>query len=141
MSSEQSGSSVLDTGVLLELAFDSPIVEELRNSILSGQIQPVTGELNVTELEYLLCRRLGKDRAERVIEYLRSASQFRILQSSSFLDKAAEMKCARSLPLVDCVTLAMGESLGSPVLFARRERELEIEMKKATFKAKILFME
>ncbi|MGI0079451.1 MAG: hypothetical protein ACRECH_07495 [Nitrososphaerales archaeon] len=51
------------------------------------------------------------------------------------------MKCIRSISLVDCVTIAIGELLALPVLFAKREKELVVEMKKKPFKTKLLFME
>lgn len=76
----------------------------------------------------------------RSIELLRKSNQFRILATSSFLDDAAEMKCARSISIVDCITISMGESLSLPVLFARLESELKAEIKKKAFKTKILFL-
>jgi predicted nucleic acid-binding protein len=131
---------VFDTGVLVELAVDSPLSRGVRDSIVGGRLHPVTGELNVLELGYILCRKSGAEEGARSVEFLRRASQFKILSCSAFLDAAAKIKCARSLSLVDCVTLAMGESLGSPVLFARHERELDLEVGKSPFKAKLLFL-
>lgn len=95
----------------------------------------------MAELSYLLCRRAGAEQAARAVRYLRRANQLRILPSSSFLDEASGMKCARSISMVDCVTMAMGESLGVPVLFAKRERELALEMKRSPFKTKLLFLD
>ena len=142
MSSEPSGSLVLDTGVLLELAFDSARTKPLRDRIVAGETQPITGELNVTELSYLLCRRIGQESADRSVSYLRQAKEFKILPSSSFLDSAARMKCARSISLVDCVTICMAESLDVPVLFASHEEEIEKEMKKkrTPFKPRFFFL-
>ncbi|MGI0090640.1 MAG: PIN domain-containing protein [Nitrososphaerales archaeon] len=141
MNSELSGSTVFDTSVLLELAIDSPMSRQVRDNVLTGQVQAMTGELNITELGYLLCRKSGKEQATKTVGYLRRANQVRILASASFLDQAAEMKCGRSMSLVDCVTVAMGELLGAPVLFAKHERELDLEMKKTPFKTKLHFME
>jgi uncharacterized protein len=140
MSSGQNVSLVLDTGVLVELAVDSPKSAEIRNWILEGEIQPVTGELNVLELSYLLCRRVGRENAQSAVSFLRKSTQFKILPSSSFLDLAADMKCDRRISLVDCVTISMAESLGIPVLFAGREKEIELEIKKRPFRAKFRFM-
>ncbi|MFI5421072.1 MAG: PIN domain-containing protein [Nitrososphaerales archaeon] len=140
MSSEPSGSIVFDTGVLVELAVDSTIANDTRNRILGGEIRPVTGELNVVELSYLLCRKAGRENANRSVTYLRKTGQFRILPSSSFLDLAARMKCERSISLVDCVTICIGESLEIPVLFANREREIQLEMRKRPFKTRFFFL-
>ncbi|MHB2036532.1 MAG: PIN domain-containing protein [Nitrososphaerales archaeon] len=141
MSSELNGSMVFDTSVLVELSVDSPISKAIQVSISNGQIQALTGELNLTELEYILCRSTGSERSKRSIELLRRANQIEIVPSSSFLDRAAEMKCSRSISLVDCVTISMGESLELPVLFARRESELKTELRKKAFRTRLLFMD
>lgn len=140
MSSELGENTVLDTGVLLELAVDSPLSTGVRDGIAGGRLHPITGDLNVMELSYLLCRKAGAEEAARSVGFLRRASQFRILPCSAFLDAAAKIKCARSLSTVDCVTLAMGESLDAPVLFARHEGELDLEVGKSPFKTKLLFL-
>jgi hypothetical protein len=140
MSLEQSGNMVFDTSVLVELALASPTSRKIQDSILDGQVRPTTGELNVTELGYVLCRNLGRELSKRGVELLRLSNQFRILPCSSFLDNAAEMKCARSISLVVCVTISMGESLSLPVLFARLETELKAEIKKKAFGTKIAFL-
>ncbi len=140
MSSGQGASTVFDTGVLLELAVDAPESRETRDAIAEGKVSPVTGELNVAEMSYILCRRVGAAEATRSVGLLRAASQFRVLPPSDFLDRAASIKCTRRVSFVDCVTLAMGEVLGAPVMFARKEKELSREMSKSPFKVKLLFM-
>lgn len=75
MSLELNGSTVFDTGVLVELALDSPLSRDVRDSALAGQVQPLTGELNVAELSSLLCRRLRREQAVRTVGYLRRANQ------------------------------------------------------------------
>jgi predicted nucleic acid-binding protein len=141
MKSDLSGSTVFDTGVLIELALDSPLSRGVRESVQVGSVQPITGEMNVAELRYVLCKKTGAEQAALSVGYLRRASQVRILPSSSFLDAASEIKCARRLSMVDCVTISIGESLGVPVLFAKRERELSLEMQRSPFKTRLLFLE
>lgn len=141
MSSEPSGNTVLDTSVLIELAVDSPLSRGLRNEILEGRMRPLTGELNLMELAYIICRKAGKETSDRAVGLLRRASQFRILSPSPFLDAAARLKCARRVSGVDCVTLAMGEALSAPVLFARHERELDLELKKRPLATPVLYLE
>ncbi len=132
---------MFDTGVLLELAADSPPSRIVRDRVLTGTVRVLTGELNVMELRYILCRKVGAAQAARSINSLSRASQVRVLPASGFLEAAAEMKCKRNMSLVDCVTVTMGESLGLPVLFARREKEVGLEMKKSPFGAKLVFLE
>lgn len=140
MSPEQSASTVFDTGVLLELAVDSPQARETKDAVVGGTLLPVTGELNVAELSYVLCRKVGEADAERTVALLLKASQVKVLPASEFLARAAEIKCSRSMSFVDCVTVAMGEVMGAPVLFARRERELSREISRSAFGTKLLFM-
>ncbi len=142
MSSEPSTSTVLDTGVLIELAVDSPASRPLRDDILSGKLRiPLTGELNVMELAYVLCKKVGPEASKRSVGFLKRANQVRILSPSPFLEAAASLKCVRSVSIVDCVTIAMGETLSAPVLFARHERELDLELKKKAFATRVLYLE
>jgi predicted nucleic acid-binding protein len=140
MSPEPSGSTVLDTSVLLELAVGSPSAEAVKAGIAEGRIHPLTGELNVLELRYIICRRAGAEQGARSVGFLTSASQFGILPSSAFLEAAAKIKCERAMSLVDCVTIAMGESLEVPVLFSVREKEIDGELKKRRFKTDLRFL-
>ncbi len=140
MTTGLSGNTVFDTGVLLELALGSPESKKLKDDVLNGRVVPVTGELNVSELSYILCRRVGPEDAERSVGFLRRARQFRILPPAIFLQAAARMKCERSLSIVDCVTLAMGEALGAPVVLARHEKEIDFEMKRSPFKTELVFL-
>jgi predicted nucleic acid-binding protein len=132
---------VFDTGVLLELALGSPASAKIKERVANGEMFPLTGELNLAELRYVLCRKVGDERAARALGHLRRASQVKIVPPSEFLDRAAKLKCSRSLSLVDCVTISMGESLGLPVLFARHESELVRELKRSAFATHITFLE
>jgi predicted nucleic acid-binding protein len=140
MSQELSGNTVFDTSVLLELAAGSPAAEELKESIMEGRVVPFTGELNISELDYIICRRKGRKEADKSVGLLRRASQFRIVPASEFLEAAARIKCERSISLVDSVMVAMGEELGVPVLFATREKEIDKEMRKTPFRTELRFL-
>ncbi len=141
MSKGRVESTVLDTSVLLELAVDSPKSRSLSQSILEESVRPITGELNIAELSYVLCRRFGPQAASRSIALLKGSGQVTVLDCSEFMMKAADIKCRRSLSLVDCVTIAMGESLGVPVLFSTREKELDAELRKLPFMASVNFLD
>jgi predicted nucleic acid-binding protein len=142
MSSDSSASIVLDTSVLVELAVDSPRSRVLRDDILRGDIRTaLTGELNVMELAYVLCRKAGPEASRRSVGLLRQASQLRVLSSSPYLDAASGLKCARGISIIDCVTIAMGEALSAPVLFAKHERELDLEVKRRPFATSLRYLE
>jgi len=60
MNRNKTGNTVFDTGVLLELAAASPLSDALKEDIIEGSVPPATGELNLLELRYIFCRRIGR---------------------------------------------------------------------------------
>jgi predicted nucleic acid-binding protein len=140
MKEELQGDFTLDTGVLVELLRGSDqgalVKQQLEGEILRG----VTGEMNLFELRCLTCRKLGWDRSARVITDIVESGYFRTLPASEFLERAASLKCERSISSVDCLTIAMAESLEIPVLFAKHEAELDKEIAKKGFKSEIYFL-
>ncbi len=47
----------------------------------------------------------------------------------------------RAISLVDCFTLALGEEMEVPVMFAVKERELVREIRRKPFKIPVIFLE
>lgn len=131
---------VFDTGVLFEIVKGSKAALSLRARLEKGALTPHTTELNLFELSYLICRKEGWERAKSVIESIRIAGYFRVHEVGEFLDAAAKMKCNRSISIVDCVTIALGEAFSIPVLFATHEKELDAELKKGLFKVDLRFL-
>lgn len=141
MSEQPSGSMVFDTGVMVELVKGSKLALGLKGRIEGGAVLPHLGEINMAELSYLVCRREGWQKASRVTALIRDSGYFSIHPDSEFLERAGRLKCDRSISLVDCITIAMGETLSMPVLFARHERELDAERSKEPFKTDLKFLE
>ncbi len=141
MRRDSSESMVLDTGVLVEYLRGAKSAIALKRRVESGAIVPYIGEVNVAELGYLICRKEGWDAASKAISMLRGSGYFSILSDSTYLDRAARLKCDRAISFVDCITISMGEVLSMPVLFARHEREIDAELKKRLFKTKLEFLE
>ncbi|MDE1858601.1 MAG: PIN domain-containing protein [Thaumarchaeota archaeon] len=131
---------VFDTGVLVEIVNGSRLGHGLKPRLESGSLVPHLTDLNLFELSYLVCRRSGEAKAAEVIGSVRKAGYFEIHGNREFLEAAAKLKCGRALSVVDCVTIAAGESLGMPVLFATRERELDAELKARPFSVELRFL-
>ena len=141
MSSEPSGSIVSDTGPLLEMATGSGLGAYIKGLIGSNTIRAYTNELNIGELRYVLCRKIGEVQSEKAVNKLVDSGYLTISTFAEFINHAARMKCARSLAFPDCFALSMGESMTIPVLFASHEAELLKEIKKRPFKTTVLFLE
>ena len=140
MSEEPSESMVFDTGVLVEMVRGSVPALALKTRLEGGRLVPHTTELNLFELSYLSCRREGWAKAESVVSSIRESGYFRVHGVQTFLEAAARMKCDRSISIVDCITIAAGEALSIPVLFAKHEKELDEELEKRPFKVELSFL-
>ncbi len=140
MSEEPSESIIFDTGVLIEMVRGSKSALALKARLESGSLVPHTTELNLLELSYLSCRREGWAKAESVANSIRESGYFKVHEVQAFLEAAARMKCDRAISVVDCITIAAGETLSIPVLFARHEKELDEELKKHPFKIELSFL-
>jgi predicted nucleic acid-binding protein len=92
-----SDSFSLDSGVLIEMLWATSLGQPIVQALLSDSIIAYTSYLNVSEAEYILCRRLGRELARSKIE-----SPLR----SNYITLAAELKCERALALADCYSLA-----------------------------------
>ena len=77
----------------------------------------------------------------KTVGALLNSGGLEVMPSSEFLEDAAEMKCGRSVSLLDCLTISMGERLGIPVVFAKHEREIDREVWMKPFRSKLLFLE
>jgi uncharacterized protein len=131
---------VFDTGVLVEIVKGTDPAIDMKRRIKDGELSPHITDLNLFELSYIICRRQGWQRASSVVESVRQSGYFYIHEAQEFLKPAARLKCERALSIVDCLTLAAGEALSIPVLFAGHERELDSAIAKSPFKAELRFL-
>ena len=140
MSRGQNESLVLDTGVLVEYVGGSEAALRLKRRMDEGTLTPHVTDLNLFELRYLICRKHGAKRASDVLASIQGSGYFDVHDAHRVLEAAASLKCERALSLVDCVTIATGEALSMPVLFARHEAELDAELKKHPFEVELRFL-
>ncbi|MEM0054099.1 MAG: PIN domain-containing protein [Nitrososphaeria archaeon] len=141
MKRELSGSLVLDTGALLELIYSTEKGLKLKDALKSEKVQANISELTLTELMYILCRKIGEKEAQDRVGYLLDSGYVILHEDSKLVELAAEYKCRRGISLADCFALALAKKISSPAIFARREDELLEEMSREPFDVKILFLE
>ena len=61
----------------------------------SGDIRAFTNELNLGELRYLVCRKIGERETEEAIKNLTQSGYLTMSSVSEFLTQAANLKCRR----------------------------------------------
>ncbi len=141
MKRELRGDIVFDTSVFVEFFSGSRGGELVYRSLKEGEIFALTTELNVFELLYLLCRKVGREKSKDLIAKLKDSGCLEVFEVSRLVERAAAIKCERAISLVDCFTLALGEEIEVPVMFAVKERELMREIERKPFKIPVIFLE
>lgn len=136
-----SGIVSLDASVLIELLSGTDLSRPVTAAIENDKLNPYTTHFALTETEYVLCRRHGVDKAREKVDKLIQSRVVEIVNVDQVMHEASRTKCARSIALGDCFTLALAEKLGGTALFAHLEDDLEKEMKKKAFPQRILFIE
>lgn len=141
MTRELKGAYATDTSTLIELVYGTPVGEKLRDAMLDEAIEVITHELAITELRYVLCRKIGKEKGKARVEKLLASGYLLVEDISELIETAADYKCERAISLPDCFTLSLGKERSLQVLFAGREKELAAEMESKPFNVEILFLE
>lgn len=128
---------VLDTSVLIEIAYATKIGEKAVKLI--EERLAYTTELAITEMFYIICRKIGPDNAKEKIENLLNSGYLSILHVDPL--SPGRVKCRRAISLADSYIIALAEKIKGIALFARKEKELVNEIKKKKFDVEILFLE
>jgi predicted nucleic acid-binding protein len=136
-----SGRFSLDSGVLIEMLLGTSVGQPITQALLSDSITAYTSYLNLSETEYILCRRLGRELARSKVQSLVDSNYVTITDSERLYASAAEIKCERALSLADCYCLANAEVTKSKALFACREEDLTREIERKPFDVEIDFLE
>jgi predicted nucleic acid-binding protein len=107
----------------------------------NDSVQAWATELAITELRYILCRKLEwRQSAERTNKLLASG-YLKVEETPKLINEAAKIKCGRAISLPDCFALALAQEIGGSALFARNEQDLSAEMARKAFEATIVFLE
>ena len=138
---ELSGALAFDSSVLIEMVFSSEMGREIVKLLINDIILAYTTEIALTELEYILCRRIGIREARDRVNKLLKSGYVNVIETSKLRELAAEYKCRRAISLADSFLLALSKYLKIPALFARREKELIKEIEREPFDVIILFLE
>ncbi len=126
------GYYAVDGGVLYEVATHSDIGDLLREAMKSGEVVASTHELALTEVLYLMCRRIGFEKAKRHVESLIFSGLIDLEPTVEMMEIAARIKCSHPL--------ALAEKRHLVALFLDREAELVREISRAPFDVELEFL-
>ena len=135
------GKLAVDTSALIELIYCEAPGQKLKNALLKEGVEALTTELAITELRYILCRKLGWAESARRVKKLLESGYFTIESTRKLINEAAKLKCCRSISLPDCFSIALAQKTGGTALFARTEQDLATEMRREPFKVAIQFLD
>ena len=135
------GKLAIDTSALIELLYSSVSGQSLKEALISDLVEAWTTELAVTELRYILCRKLGLRESSEKVNKLLASGYMRVEDTLKLINEASKIKCKRAISLPDCFTLALAHEITGNALFARKEQDLTAEMQKKPFYVTILFLE
>lgn len=116
--------TVLDGGVLIALAVGEKSAQGLAEKIESEQGVFVCTELALSELTYILCRRVGWDIASKKADSLVQSATIHSIPAARLWRAAARLKCRAAIALSDCYTIAAAELVKASALFVQEEKEL-----------------
>lgn len=132
--------AVFDGGTIIELLLSGD-ESELYKKIVDEKLIPLTTTLAIIETEYILCRKLGKEKAFEKIENLLNSNYLKVFSLDSFLRDISVLKCFNPIALPDCATIALAIKKKIPALFAKKETEIITQSDKKKFETDIYFLE
>lgn len=135
------GKLAIDTSALIELIYCDSLGQKLKKALETDMVEAYTTELAITELRYVLCRKLGWQQSKERVNKLLTSGYFTVEDTSQLINEAAKIKCQRAISLPDCFILALAHKIAGNALFARQEQELANEIGKKSFAITLLFLE
>jgi hypothetical protein len=134
------GHVAFDSSVLVEIFSDSELGKALFARLQDAAVVACTSRVNLAEATYVICRKVGHDKALIAAKDLLDSGYIRLEEDIRVHQAAAEIKCHRAISFVDCYTLAVAQVTGSIPVFAREEIELAREIKTRPFENPPVFL-
>lgn len=141
MKRDLKGKLAVDASALIELVYCESPGQKLKEALESEIVEAWTTELAVSELRYILCRKIGWPESNERVEKILASGYIRIEDTSPLIEEASKTKCKRAISLPDCFTLALAQKIGGCALFAQKEKDLANEMQRKPFEVDILFLD
>ena len=135
------GKLAVDASALIELIACETLGQKLKQALEDDLVEAWTTELALTELRYILCRKLGWPESSKRVDKLLESGYFKIEDTMKLMNEAAKLKCCRAISLPDCFTISLAKEISGNALFARKEQDLTTEMQRKPFDVSVLFLE
>ncbi len=132
---------VIDTGILIEYFKQGEIKlkKTLREHLFSETSEiTINGHYFIkAEMYYIMCRKIGKVKAEKIIKDIEEYINF--ISGEFLYEIAGDIKCKYPLAISDCFSISLGIFQDCPIFFLNEKELSEGIIKKVSeeFKAKI----
>ena len=97
----------------------------MKQALEDDSVQAWTTELALTELRYILCRRIGWAESSKRVNKLLESGYLTVEDTQKLVNEAAKIKCCRAISLPDCFTIALAKKIGGNALFARKRARID----------------
>ncbi|KKK45151.1 hypothetical protein LCGC14_0796470 [marine sediment metagenome] len=131
---------VFDGGTIIQLLLSGD-ESDLYKNMLNNDITPMTTSLAIIETGYILCRKIGRQRAFDKVDNLIDSSFISIYSLEKILRDVSILKCDNPIALPDCATIALATKNKIPALFAKKEGELKNLLQIKAFEIDLFFLE
>ena len=135
------GKLAVDASALIELVYCEALGQKLKQALENDLVEAWTTELALTELRYILCRKIGWSESSKRVNKLLASGYFKVEDTMKLMNEAAKLKCGRAVSLPDCFTIALAQEISGNALFARKEQDLTTKMQRKPFDINVLFLE
>jgi predicted nucleic acid-binding protein len=135
------GKLAVDASALIELVYCEALGQKLKQALKNDSVEAWTTELALTELRYILCRKLGWSESSKRVNKLLESGYFKVEDTMKLINEASKLKCCRAVSLPDCFTIALAQEINGNALFARKEQDLTAEMHRKPFDINVLFLD
>jgi predicted nucleic acid-binding protein len=130
----------LDSSVLVEIFSDSELGRSICSRLQDEDVTAYTSRINVAEASYVICRRIGHEKAQAAARDLLDSGFIKLEDDPRIHAIASEFKCERAISFVDCYTFAVARLTRSTPVFAKEEADLTREAKKRPFETPPMFL-
>ncbi len=122
---EECNDIILDTGIYIEYfkQGEKELKKTLREQLFSENSEiTINGHyLMKAEIFYIICRNIGKNKAEKIIKDIEEYINF--IGGEFLYEIAGKIKCKYPIAISDCFSISLGIFLDCPIFFLK-EREL-----------------
>ncbi|MGH9877468.1 MAG: PIN domain-containing protein [Nitrososphaerales archaeon] len=140
MQSLQSKLSI-DSSVLIAYLLGEKSGEVAGKQIFQPGRVLLFNRLGLAEVFYTLCRKNGVSFAKESVTTFIQTNYCTFEDSHDLALEAGTYKCGRAISLADCYVIALAKLTGSTAVFAKREKEIVLEMGRKRFDVPIIFLE